>query len=278
MKKVIFIFGIGLMNFAISQNEWNVAVNSPLPNIYRTGNIGIGNGILTGPTLPIVVKPLTGGSKISFGSTALGAFGGGAAATAETSLLEITGASPTTGAAAINLLTAEGNTKSHLNLGISQTEAYITSGGGKFAAFKPMKFYNGGVEAMSINSDGSVGIGIPPSYPVGYKLYVTGGILTEKVKVAVRTTSDWMDFVFDKEYKLMSIEERANFISKNKHLPGIPSAEEVVKDGIDLQKMDAKLLEQIECLNLYIIKMNQELKDLRAENKLMNEKLESLMH
>jgi hypothetical protein len=104
------------------------------------------------------------------------------------------------------------------------------------------------------------------STPSGYRLYVSDGILTEKVKVAVKSTSNWSDFVFDKDYQLLSLGEVETYIQKHKHLPGIPSAEEVVKEGIDVATMDAKLLQKIEELTLYMI-------ELKKENELMKSEL-----
>ena len=93
--------------------------------------------------------------------------------------------------------------------------------------------------------------------PGAYQLYVQGGILTEKVKAAVATTNDWSDYVFAKDYKLKSLKEVELFVKANKHLPNVPSAQEVVKEGIDLVKMDAKLLEKIEELTLYLIELDK---------------------
>ena len=48
------------------------------------------------------------------------------------------------------------------------------------------------------------------------------------------------------------------FIKKNKHLPEIPSAQELVDNkGYDIQQMDAKLLQKIEELTLYIIELQE---------------------
>ena len=115
--------------------------------------------------------------------------------------------------------------------------------------------------------NGNVMIGDPATLnlPAGYKLYVETGILTEKVKVAVKNTANWSDYVFAKDYQLKKLEEVEKYIAANKHLPNVPSADEVVKEGIDLGKMDAKLLEKIEELTLYIIELNKKVKVL--ENK-----------
>lgn len=93
--------------------------------------------------------------------------------------------------------------------------------------------------------------------PGSYQLYVQGGILTEKVKAAVATSNDWADYVFEENYKLKGLKEVEQFIKTNKHLPNVPSAQEVVKEGIDMAKMDAKLLEKIEELTLYVIELDK---------------------
>ncbi|MBD2702278.1 hypothetical protein IC229_16615 [Spirosoma sp. BT702] len=94
--------------------------------------------------------------------------------------------------------------------------------------------------------------------PSGYKLFVEEGILTEKVKVAVNNTSDWSDYVFDDTYQLKGLAEVERYIKLNKHLPGIPSAKEMVEKGNDLHQTDTKLLEKIEELTLYSIQLEKQ--------------------
>lgn len=111
-------------------------------------------------------------------------------------------------------------------------------------------------------STGKVLIGNPnlsgfKGLPGSYQLYVQGGILTEKVKAAVATSNDWADYVFADNYQLKSLKEVEQFVKNNKHLPNVPSANEVVEQGIDMAKMDAKLLEKIEELTLYMIEMDK---------------------
>ena len=65
----------------------------------------------------------------------------------------------------------------------------------------------------------------------------------------------------------MPINEVSKYIEDNKHLPGIPSAEEVVKNGVDLGSMDAKLLQKIEELTLYVAQQQKEIEELREELK-----------
>ena len=131
--------------------------------------------------------------------------------------------------------------------------------------------------AAALDVNGAVKIGdetiTTPGAGTDYNLYVQYGILTEKVKVAVKTESEWSDHVFETDYELKPLEKVEAFVTKNKHLPGIPSASAVVKEGIDLAQMDARLLEKIEELTLYIIRMNKKIDRLEQENEALKKKI-----
>lgn len=115
-------------------------------------------------------------------------------------------------------------------------------------------------EFFSIDSyEGRVRIGEVNTQVDGYKLYVEQGILTEKVKVAIKNSKDWYDHVFQKDYPLMPLNVLDEYIQKNHHLPGIPTTAEVIKDGIDLGNMNALLLKKVEELTLYTIQLKKEL-------------------
>ncbi|MFD2603234.1 hypothetical protein [Flavobacterium suzhouense] len=121
-----------------------------------------------------------------------------------------------------------------------------------------LRFGYGTTDFMRIGTDGKVRIGASTlTTPDGYKLFVEEGILTEKVKVAVKTTTDWADYVFAPDYGLMPLAEVEKFTKENNHLPNVPSAADMVNNGLDVAKMDAKLLEKIEELTLYIIEQNK---------------------
>ena len=98
----------------------------------------------------------------------------------------------------------------------------------------------------------------PASPCYDYMLYVEKGILTEKVKVAVKTTADWCDYVFDKNYPLRSLNDLEQYIHTNRHLPEIPSTQEVMTQGNDLGAMDARLLKKVEELTLYVLALKKE--------------------
>lgn len=106
------------------------------------------------------------------------------------------------------------------------------------------------------------------SFPSTYKLIVQDGILTEKIKVALSTDAvNWSDFVFADDYQLRPLNEVESFVKKNKHLPEIPSAKEVYANGLDLAQMDAKLLQKIEELTLYVIEQQKEINSLKSKLK-----------
>ena len=71
--------------------------------------------------------------------------------------------------------------------------------------------------------------------------------------------------MFESNYELRTLEETEKFISENKHLPEIPSEAEVTENGINLGEMDAKLLQKIEELTLYLIEQNKEIIEMKKE-------------
>lgn len=121
-------------------------------------------------------------------------------------------------------------------------------------------------EYFSIDSyEGHVKIGDVNTQVDGYKLFVEQGILTEKVKVAIKNSKDWFDHVFDKKYSLMPLNRLEKYIQTNKHLPDIQSTEEVMKEGLDLGKMNGLLLKKVEELTLYTIQLQKEVEALKKE-------------
>lgn len=100
--------------------------------------------------------------------------------------------------------------------------------------------------------------------PPGYKLAVDGKVICEEVEVLL--SDDWPDYVFKPDYDLMPLDELESAIQTHGHLPNVPSAEEVAAEGIALGEMQATLLEKVEELNLYVIQLNKDLKQIRQEN------------
>ncbi len=138
--------------------------------------------------------------------------------------------------------------------------------------------------ALNINpvmiTDGSGNIGLNTASPdPGYKLSVNGKVRTKEVRVE----ANWADYVFDNSYPLLPLEKVEHYIKDNHHLPDVPSAAEVSKNGINLGETDALLLKKIEELTLYLIEKNKENKkqqnliDLQTEAlQVQSEKLKQL--
>ncbi|WP_257667134.1 hypothetical protein [Parapedobacter tibetensis] len=96
----------------------------------------------------------------------------------------------------------------------------------------------------------------------GAMLSVKGKIAAQEVEV---TTSNWPDYVFDENYVVQPLSEIEAFIQKNKHLPGIPSKQEVEENGLNLGEMNRLLLEKVEILTLHLIKHGKEKADLQQQ-------------
>lgn len=134
------------------------------------------------------------------------------------------------------------------------------SGGSTAVADNFWKSQNGTIVTQN-NEKVVIGGGIT-KLPDGFNLYVKNGILAERVRVAVANSNKWADYVFDKNYQLMPIKDVAKFIAQNKHLPNVPSAEEVAENGIDMAEITSKQMEKIEELTLYLIQANERIEKL----------------
>jgi hypothetical protein len=97
-----------------------------------------------------------------------------------------------------------------------------------------------------------------------YALAVNGNAIFNKVKVQLYGL--WADYVFNDTYKLLPLSSLEKFIQKNKHLPDVPSAADVEKNGIDLGENQALLLKKVEELTLYLIELNKKVEALAKEN------------
>ena len=127
-------------------------------------------------------------------------------------------------------------------------------------------------DLFTIRRNGNVGVGtINPDS----KLTVKGKIHAEEVKIDLSVPAP--DYVFAKEYDLLSIEEVQQYISEKGHLPNIPSAAAMEANGVELGIMNMKLLEKIEELTLYTIEQEKKLKKLETlekENKILTKELD----
>ncbi len=108
------------------------------------------------------------------------------------------------------------------------------------------------VERMRINREGNIGVGT--SSPDA-KLTVKGDIHAEEVRVDLNVPGP--DYVFEEDYDLPTLKDIETYVRENKHLPEVPSAQEMEESGIDLGVMNVLLLKKIEEMTLHLIQQNK---------------------
>jgi hypothetical protein len=86
-------------------------------------------------------------------------------------------------------------------------------------------------------------------------LKVYGTAYAREVNVALSIPGP--DYVFEKDYELLSLTELETYINQNKHLPEVPSAKEMEKDGLNLKEMNLILLKKVEELTLHLIEQKK---------------------
>jgi hypothetical protein len=111
-----------------------------------------------------------------------------------------------------------------------------------------------------IKSSGNVGIGTTRP---DQKLTVNGTI--HSTSVLVDTGVPVPDYVFKPTYHLPSLTEIKAYTDKNHHLPGVPAAAEMEKNGINLGEMNMVLLKKVEELTLYLMEQEKQLQKQQKE-------------
>ena len=124
--------------------------------------------------------------------------------------------------------------------------------------------------AAGVVFDSADNVGIGTSDTKGYKLAVNGNAIFTKIKV--KAFGDWPDYVFGPGYHLPTLPELEKYILAHKHLPDLPAATEVDKEGQDIGANQQLLLKKVEELTLYVIDLNKKVEALSRENeKLKNQ-------
>ncbi len=114
------------------------------------------------------------------------------------------------------------------------------------------------------------GLAIGTTATGGYDLAVKGKIKTEEVRVSIE---DWPDYVFSEDYSTLTLNELDDYIKIYHHLPGIPDATTVEKEGVDVGEMNKLLLEKIEELTLYLIEASKLLEKHEEEISVLKKQL-----
>jgi hypothetical protein len=120
-------------------------------------------------------------------------------------------------------------------------------------------------------AEGGGNVGIGTTSPCSdCRLAVNGKIRAKEIVI----DTGWSDFVFYDNYALMPLQEVERFIKENQHLPGIPTAADVKKDGISLGNISAKLLQKIEELTLYIIDLKKDNHALKGDLAILQKQMD----
>ncbi|MEN9307626.1 MAG: hypothetical protein RL173_1558 [Fibrobacterota bacterium] len=105
-----------------------------------------------------------------------------------------------------------------------------------------------------------------------------GGSITGNLRISGKLTTNPgatpADYVFEPDYKLAPLSEVEAFTKANKHLPEVPSASEMTKNGVDLAAMNMVLLKKVEELTLHAIALQ---KDVEAQKALLADQQKAMV-
>ncbi len=100
-----------------------------------------------------------------------------------------------------------------------------------------------------------------------FRIYGDGKVFATEINV--KLASQFPDYVFESDYKLMPLTEVRHFITANKHLPNMPTAETVANEGMNLGELNKVVVEKLEELTLYILQQQAEIDALKQELELI---------
>jgi hypothetical protein len=129
-----------------------------------------------------------------------------------------------------------------------------------------LRFHIANLQRMIITNTGAVGIGDNLNPASGAKLHVDGAVRATSF-IANGTTLNVPDYVFEPEYRLMSMSDLRAYVRRERRLPGVPGAEEVRKDGLDVTRFQLRLLEKVEELTLHVLNQHEQIDGLQSANR-----------
>jgi hypothetical protein len=104
-----------------------------------------------------------------------------------------------------------------------------------------------------------------------------GDVVKARYQLRISDVSQWSDKVFSPTYQLRPLSAVANYVREQGHLPGVPSAEQVKTEGVDLVTMNSLLLEKVEELTLYGIDQQKRLDKQQGEIDELKQLVKQLM-
>jgi hypothetical protein len=253
--KTFFITTIAFLAISIGcKAQWNTSAGI----ITTTNNVGIGN--LTPANILDIQQSTNGDASVSIANANSGASG-------RAVLIAYNG---TSALALYSVGTGYTSTGEFVpNWGVLR--ASLASPGLSISSANSsgaINFFIGQSEKARFTSNGNFGIGtINPDA----KLAVKGTI--HSTSVLVDTNVPTPDYVFNKGYNLPSLAEIKTYTDKNHHLPGVPAAAEIEKNGLNLGEMNMVLLKKVEELTLYLIEKDKQLQEQKKINKGVKQQL-----
>lgn len=76
----------------------------------------------------------------------------------------------------------------------------------------------------------------------------------------------------------MPLKDLAAYTEANGHLPDLPSAAEIEKDGLNLGEMNKLLTKKVEELTLYLIEKDKQLQEQKDKQALQDKKIEAILN
>jgi len=135
-----------------------------------------------------------------------------------------------------------------------------------------LRFATANVQRLIITNAGRVGIGtLAPTQP----LDVNGNIRANGSFISGATTLNVPDYVFEPNYQLMPLTELGSYVAREKHLPDVPSAQEIKEQGVNVSELQMQLLKKVEELTLYAVEQerinHQQTQTISAQGKLLQQ-------
>ncbi len=135
----------------------------------------------------------------------------------------------------------------YFKMGVAADYAWLQSYGPR-----PLRINDSGNDVIFNVGGGNVAIGTAMA---DAKLTVKGTIHAQEVRVDLSVPGP--DYVFESNYKLLSLVDLSKYIQENKHLPEVPSAKELEQGGVNVSEMNMLLLKKVEELTLYLIELEK---------------------